>query len=332
MVTSGPGPRLRGRRSESEALDELLTRARGGESAALVLRGEAGIGKTALLEYTVERADPAFRVARATGVESEMELPFAGLHQLCAPMLDSLDRIPGPQREALRAAFGLSAGERPDQFLVALAALSVLADVAARRPLLCVIDDAQWLDRASAQALAFVARRLLAESVVLLFAVRELGEWLVGLPELEVTGLAAGDARALLASAVQRRIDEQVRDRIVAETHGNPLALLELPRGLTAAELAGGFAQPTPTPLPGQIEKSFTRRLEQLPLDSQQLLLVAAADPLGDPALLWRAADHLGLRLDPAGPAQDAGLLRIGVRVEFPHPLVRSAVYRRAWP
>jgi len=330
MPSIRPRLPLRGRRAETEALDALLDRARHGESGAIVLRGEPGIGKTALLEYAAEKAAPAFRIERAVGVESEMELPFAGMHQLCAPMLDELDALPGPQREALRTAFGLHAGGPPDQFLVALAVLSLLSGVAEERPLLCVIDDAQWLDRVSAQALAFVARRLLAESVALVFAIREPSEWYAGLPELEIGGLRNGAARSLLTAVVQGRLDDQVRERIVAETKGNPLALLELPRGLTAAELAGGFGLPTAAPLSGQIEESFRRRLDQLPAPTQQLLLLAAADPLGDPALLWRAGERLGVGMDAARDAEAADLLSVHQRVEFQHPLVRSAIYGRA--
>jgi AAA ATPase-like protein len=280
---------------------------------ALVVRGEPGVGKSALLEYVVERAS-GFRVVLATGVQSEMELAFAGLHQLCAPMLDRLERLPGPQREALGTAFGLSAGDAPDRFLVALAVLGLLAEVADERPLLCVVDDAQWLDRASAQALGFVARRLLAESVALVFAARESDkerEW-NGLPELVVKGLSEADGRALLASVITGPLDERVRDQIVAETRGNPLALLELPRGLTAAELAGGFGLPSSLPLSGQIEGSFRRRLEGLPDGTRRLLLIAAAEPVGEPLLVWRVAERLGIGVEAAPAAADAGLAELG--------------------
>jgi len=297
----------------------------------LVLRGEAGIGKTALLEYTAERASGC-RIARAAGVESEMELPFAGLHQLCAPMLDGLDRLPGPQQDALRVAFGLQGGATPDHFFVALAVLSLLAEAAEERALVCLVDDAQWLDRGSAQALAFVARRLLAERIAMVFAVREPDptDALAGLPELVVEGLADGDARALLASALPGKLDERIRDRIVGETHGNPLALLELPRGLTPAELAGGFGLPDRDPLAGRIERSFRRRFESLAPDSRRLLLTAAAEPIGDVTLLWRAAERLGIAPEAAAPAEAAELIALGARVRFRHPLVRSAVYRAA--
>jgi DNA-binding CsgD family transcriptional regulator len=324
---------LWGRRNECEALDRLLESVRAGKGRVLVLRGEPGVGKTALLQYVLGEASGC-RVARAVGVQSEMELAFAGLHQLCAPMLDRLERLPGPQRDALRTAFGLSAGTAPDRFLVGLAVLSLLSEVAEERPLVCLVDDAQWLDRASAQALTFVARRLLAESVALVFAARESGEAdeLRGLPELVVEGLRDVDARALLSSVISGPLDERVRDRIVAETRGNPLALLELPRGLTPAELAGGFGLPDALALSGRIEESFRRRLAPLPPDTRRLLLVAAAEPVGEPALVWRAAERLGIRSEAAAPATAAGLLEFGARVRFRHPLVRSAVYRAASP
>ena len=331
MPRSRPRPGLRGRSSECEALDRLVASVRMGQSRVLVLRGEAGAGKSALLDYLMDQASGC-RVARASGVESEMELAFAGLHQLCAPMLERLEHLPGPQREALGVAFGLSAGPAPDRFLVGLAVLGLLSEAAGERPLVCVVDDAQWLDRASAQTLSFVARRLLAESVALVFAVREPGDEheMSGLPELVVAGLGDGDARALLDSVIHGRLDEPVRDRIVAETHGNPLALLELPRGLTSAQLAGGFGLLDAMPLASRIEQSFLRRLEALPVQTRRLLLVAAAEPVGDVMLLWRAAERLGLGADAAGPAQTAGLIELAVRVRFRHPLVRSAAYRAA--
>ena len=243
------------------------------------------MGKTALLEYLVEHASGC-RVARAVGIQSEMELAFAGVHQLLTPMLDRLERLPGPQGDALRTAFGLSSGAAPDRFLVGLAVLSLLAAVAEEYPLVCLVDDAQWLDRASAQVVGFVARRLVAESVGLVLAARAPGDELAGLPELAVEGLGEADARTLLEAALTGPLDAQVRDRIVAETRGNPLALLELPRGLTPAELAGGFALPDAMPLSASIEESFRRRLEALPADTRVLLPVAAADPVGDPVLV----------------------------------------------
>ena len=322
---------LRGRRSERQVLDRRLQRVRAGESSVLVVRGEAGVGKTALLEYVAERA-LGCRIVRVAGVESEMELAFAGLHQLCAPMLDGLDGLPGPQRDALRVAFGLQDGAAPNSFLVALAALSLLAEAAEVGPLVCLVDDAQWLDRASAQALAFVARRLLAERIAMVFAVREPNDAVefTGLPELVVGGLADEDARWLLASAVPGRLDEHVRDQIVAETRGNPLALLELPRGLTPAELAGGFGLPDARPLASRVEETFVQRVRALPRETQRLLLMAAAEPVGDVSLLWRAAEQLGIRGSAGRPAEEAALIELGIRVRFRHPLVRSAAYRAA--
>ncbi len=294
-----------------------------------MLRGEAGVGKTALLDHLVEEASD-LRVVRAAGVESEMELAYAAVHQLCMPLLGRLGRLPEPQRDALRIVFGLSAGPPPDGFLVGLAVLSLLADVAEKRPLLCVVDDAQWLDHASARTLGFVARRLLAEPVGLVFAAREPGDELHGLPELEVEGLENGDARALLGSVVRFLLDEAVRDRIVAETRGNPLALLELPRGLTATQLASGFGLLGGDALSGRIEQSYVRRLEALPDDARSLLLVAAAEPVGDPVLVWRAVERLGAGISASGAAEAEGLVTIGERVTFRHPLVRSAAYRSA--
>jgi len=320
---------LRGRRSECEVLDRLLERVRAGRSGALVVRGEAGVGKTALLQYAVESASD-LRIARGVGMESEMELAFASLHQLCAPMLDRFERLPGPQRDALSTTFGLKAGPAPDRFFVGLAVLSLLSEAAQERPLVCVVDDAQWLDRASAQALAFVARRLMAESMVLLFAAREPGEEFRGLPELVVEGLRNGDARELLGSVVRGSLDERVRDRIVAETRGNPLALLELPRGLSPAQLAGGFGSPGALSLSSRIEEKFLRLLAELPEETQRLLVLAAAEPAGDPTLLWHAAGRLGIGSAALAPAETAGLLNVGARVRFRHPLVRSAVYRAA--
>jgi hypothetical protein len=320
---------LTDRHSERGVLDRLIDAVRGGESRVLVMRGDPGVGKTLLLDYLLSRAQGC-RVARATGVQSEMELAFAGLHQLCAPMLDQADRLPVPQREALRTALGISAGPPPDRFLVGLAVLSLLSEVAGERPLICVIDDEQWLDRASAQALGFAARRLAADPVGVVIAARDPSEELAGVPELTVGGLAEGDARALLDAALAGPLDERVRDQIVAETQGNPLALLELPRGLTLAELAGGFGLPSAAPLAGRIEDSFRRQLDALPAPARRLLLLAAADPSGDPVLVRRAAGRLGLPLQAAAPAVAAALIEFGRRVRFRHPLVRSAAYRSA--
>jgi DNA-binding NarL/FixJ family response regulator len=323
--------RLRGRRSECAVLDAMIAAVHEGESRTLVVCGDAGVGKTALLEYASASALALeLRVLRAVGEQSEMELTFAALHQLCAPMLDHLVRLPSPQREALRIVFGLSAGPPPDRFLVGLAVLSLVSEAAQERPMLCVVDDSQWLDQGSARTLGFVARRLRAQSVALVFAGREPSEDLRGLSEVEVQGLGDSDARALLGSAVGFRVDERVRDRIVAETGGNPLALLELPRGLSPTQLAGGFGLLEAQPPSGRIEDSFLRRLDELPQDARLLLLVAAADPVGDPLLMWRAAERLGLDVAVAASAETEGLLAIGERVTFRHPLVRSAVYRSA--
>jgi DNA-binding CsgD family transcriptional regulator len=330
-MSTGDPRRLRGRASECEALDRLLTNVRAGQSQVLVMRGDAGIGKSALLDYLVRSASGC-RVERATGIEYEMELAYAGLHQLCSPMLDRRERLPDPQRSALEIAFGLSTGPPPDRFVVALAVLGLLSDVAEEQPLVCVVDDAQWLDEASALALAFVARRALAESVGLVFAVRQPARVreLAGLPELLLEGLRESDARALLDSAWPGRLDEQVRDRVIAESHGNPLALLELPRGLSPTELAGGFGLLDVNSLVGRIEQSFVRRLESLPDETRRLLLLAAAEPIGDMPLLWQAARGLGLGVDAAAAAQSAGLIELGARVRFRHPLVRSAAYQAA--
>src|ERR1700730_12898 len=271
----GPAAGLTSRHSERTVLDLFVAGVRAGEGRALVVRGEPGAGKTVLLDYLAGRASGC-RVARAAGVQSEMELAFAGLHQLCAPMLDHAESLPGPQREALRTAFGLSAGPVPDRFLVGLAVLGLLSETAGERPLLCVVDDAQWLDRASAQALGFAARRLAADPVGLVFAARVPGQDVAGLPELLVEGLADGDARALLQSVLTWPLDPRVRDRIIADTHGNPLALLELPRGLTPAQLTGGFGVSSAASLDGRIEESFARQLEGLPAQTQRLVQLAA--------------------------------------------------------
>jgi DNA-binding CsgD family transcriptional regulator len=329
LAAAGRRAPLRGRVEECGLLEGLLVDVRRGEGRSLVLRGEAGIGKTALLDNLIESASD-MTVLRAVGVESEMELAYASLHQLCAPLLDRFERLPAPQLEALRVVFGLTEGAPPDRFRVGLGVLSLLSDVAEERPLLCVVDDAQWLDQASAVTLAFVARRLQAEPVGIVFAARDPGEEFQHISELEVHGLTNGDARALLGTAVRFVLDERMRDRIIGETWGNPLALLELPRGLTLAELAVGFGLVDARALPGRIEESFTRRLEVLPVDTRDLLLVAAAEPVGDPALLWRAAERLGIEPGAADRAESEGLLLIGERVVFRHPLVRSALYRSA--
>jgi len=320
---------MRGRGSEQERIEQLLREVRAGQSRALVVSGEAGVGKSALLEHVAERATGC-RVARAAGVQAEAELAFATLHQLCSPLLDHLGAIPAPQSEALSMAFGLRHGPAPDRFLLGLSVLSLLAEAAAERPLVCIVDDAQWLDHASAQVLGFVARRLAAESVALVFARRGVdpGPSLAGIPVMVLGGLSPSDAQALLDSVVHGPLDQQVRDRIVAETQGNPLAILELPRGLTRAELAAGLGVDQPGGLTARIEDSFRRQLGQLSPDQRRLALVAAAEPLGDAALLWRAADRLGISVDDADPAVLEDLLRwTTARVTFRHPLVRSAVY-----
>jgi len=334
IAESGRGSRAAGlmdRRSERDALDRLVGAVQAGESRALVVRGEPGVGKTVLLDYLARQASGSgCRVARAVGVQSEMELAFAGLHQLCAPLLTRAGRLPVPQRDALRTAFGLAAGPPPDRFLVGLAVLSLLSGMAGERPLICLVDDGQWLDRASAQALGFVARRLAADPVGVVFAAREPGAELAGLPELEVTGLRPDDARALLDSALAGPLDAQIRDLIIAETHGNPLALLELPRGLGPAQLAGGFGLPGAALLTSRIEDSFARQLAALPEATRRLVQLAAADPSGDQSLVWRAAERLGIPVQAAAPAVEAGLVEFGGRVRFRHPLARSAAYRSA--
>src|SRR3954468_22518010 len=320
-----------GRTTEREVLDGLLARIREGESEALVIRGEAGIGKTALLRYTARQAS-GFQVAQLTGVEAEMELPFAGVHQIWATLHHHLDAIPAPQRNALGVALGLVAGEVPDRFLVGLAVLSLLSVVAAERPLLCLVEDAQWLDAASAQIIGLVARRVRAQSVAIVVAVREPAAEhdFDRLPELRLEGLPEPDGRALLGSAVAGRLDGGVADRIVAETRGNPLALLELPARMTAAELAGGFEPPAAGELPTHIEDHYLQRVRELPEATQYLMLLAAAEPLGDPAVVLRAGRRLHIETSALALAEAAELLEIGTRVRFRHPLVRSAVYRAA--
>jgi DNA-binding CsgD family transcriptional regulator len=322
---------LIGRDAERDTLDKFVAAVRAGDSQAVVVSGEAGVGKSALLDYLAGNGSGC-RIARAAGVQSEMELPFAGLHQLCAPMLDSLQRLPPPQRDAVRTAFGMSAGPAPDRFLVGLGVLSLLSEVAEERPLVCVVDDEQWLDRASAQVLGFVARRLVAESVGMVFAVRTPSSELAGLTELRVEGLHEADARTLLDAALTGPLDARVRDQILAETQGNPLALLELPRGLTTQQLAGGFGFPGAVRLSGGIDESFRQRVGLLPEQTRRLLLIAAAEPVGDPVLVWGAAAKLGIGPEAAESAVEAGLAEFGTRVRFRHPIVRSVVYGSALP
>ena len=333
VPTDPGGPKLRGREVECARLDELLIALRSGQSGALVVHGEAGCGKSALLDYVAERSDGC-SLDRAVGVQSEMELPFAKLHQLCMPVIDRVDRLPTPQGSALRTAFGLSDGRQPDPFLVGLAVLTLLSDVAETQPLVCLVDDAHWLDHASALVLAFVARRLEAESILILFAERDeyaLQE-LAGLPELALAGLSRAHARELLASSSLGPLDERVLDRIVAESRGNPLALLELPRGDSPASLAGGFAVADSSPVASRVEASFRRRVDRLPEETQRMLLVGAAEPTGDPLLLWRACAELGIPVEAAAHAEAADLIAVGSRVTFRHPLLRSAIYSAAHP
>jgi DNA-binding CsgD family transcriptional regulator len=320
-----------GRQPECEALDQLLADIRAGQSRAVVLRGEAGVGKTALLGYLTEHAE-GFRIAHAVGVESEMELAYGGLHQLCRPILNLIEHLPRTQRDGLATVFGVGEGPPPDRFLVGLATLTLLAAVAEEQPLVCVIDDAQWLDQASAQILAFVARRLLADRIAIVCAARTgIGDdVLAGLPELVVGALRDSDALALLLENLQGPLDAAVCQRIVAESHGNPLALLEFPRTWSLAALADGFGLPDGHATTGWIEQGYMRRLQRLPSDTQLLVLAAAAEPVGDPVLLNRAAQSLGIDMAAVDPATDAGLLIIGGRVEFAHPLVRSSAYRSA--
>jgi DNA-binding CsgD family transcriptional regulator len=332
MVAIAPG--FLDRIDERRTLDRLLGAVGEGQSGVVVIRGEAGIGKTALLRYAADRAS-AFLPVQVTGAEAEMELPFAGIHQLCAPVvLGHIETLPLPQRDALTVALGLAAGEVPERFLVGLAVLGLLSAAAEARPLLCLVEDAQWLDAASAMILGFVARRLLAESVAMVVAIREPNARhdFDGLPELQLPGLPEEDARTLLMRAVPGRLDDHVRDRIVGETRGNPLALLDLPRSLSPTELAGGFGLPAATNLPRHLEDLYLRRVGELPEATQRLLLLAAAEPTGDPALIWRAAHWLGVDKTSLPPAEDAELVEIRARARFRHPLVRSAVYRAATP
>jgi DNA-binding CsgD family transcriptional regulator len=324
---------LHGRRKPCAQLDELLNSALAGRSGVFLLRGEAGVGKTALSEYASKSALlSGAGVARVAGIESEMELAFAGLQQLCGPLSGLLERVPAPQREALQTALGQRDGSVPDRFLVGLAVLSLLSEAGRDRPLLCVVDDAQWLDLASAQTLAFVARRLRAEPVVVLFAARERPDWLVGVPELVVDGLARRDASTLLAAVLPGPLDERVAEQIVAEARGNPLALLELASGLDAGRLAGGYGLPGAPSVSASIERSFLRRLDALPEDARRLLLVAAADPTGDPALLWRAAERLGMDAATLEPARADDLIDTDVTVRLRHPLLRTTLYQTSTP
>ncbi len=320
------------REAEKQELDNLLAAVREGFSAAVVLRGEAGIGKTALLEYALGSASD-MRIARAVGIESEMELGFAGLHQLLVPFVGRLERLPGPQREALGSAFALIDGPAPNLFLVGLATLTLLADAAAKRPVLCVFDDAQWIDQASARALGFVARRLFADRIGMLFAVRETDERvaaLEGLTELPVGGLPEDDARALLNSVAAGGLDQRTAERILLETGGNPLALVELGGELSAGQLGGRSPLPEPLPLGRRLEGRFLARVRTLPQETQTLLLLASLQQHGDPEQLWRAAASLGVGPGAADLPELDRLITFAPRVTFGHPLVRSAVYQGA--
>ncbi|MDF1899233.1 AAA family ATPase [Mycolicibacterium smegmatis] len=317
------------RRTESRVLDDVLRSARAGSGSALVVCGDPGVGKSALIEYVAGRAE-GYRLIRPAGIESEMELAYAGLQQLCMPMLDRLDHLPDPQREALGSAFGLNAGTAPDRLLIGLAALSLLSHVAEEQPLVCLIDDVQWLDSASVRVLSFVARRLGADPIALIMATRTPDPEIAKLPTLELAGLPHADAAALMDSVWNAPLDERIRDQIIAETRGNPLALMELPRDLTDRELAGGFGIPSAVRLSGRIEESFQRRMAALPEHTRRLLLIAAAEPTGDPTLMGRAAARLGIDADAGEPATADGLAEFGIRVRFRHPLVRSAIYRSA--
>jgi AAA ATPase domain len=316
------------RRRECAMLDGLLDAVRAGHGGVVVVRGEAGIGKTALLDYVAHSAAD-LQVVRVAGVESEMELVFAALHQFCGPMLDRLPLLPEPQRDALAIAFGLRSGPAPDHFLVGLAVLSLLSEAAEDRPLVCVVDDGQWLDRASGRALAFAARRLLAEPVLLVIAAREPGTDLRGLRELAVEGLPDAHARELLASVVRSPLDERVRERVLGEARGNPLALRELPRDGSLADLMGGFGLPGALPLADRIEEGFRRQIADLPAETRRLLRVAAACPIGDPARVWRAGRRLGVPVDAVTPAVEAGLIEFATWVRFRHPRRPLAVAGR---
>lgn len=327
-MTATGAPVLRGRTRERQEVDDALDRVRAGDSVAMVLRGEAGIGKTSMLQYAASRADDC-RVLPVAGVESELELPFAGLHHLCGPLLNEVEAMPDHQEEALRVALGLAAGATPDRLVVGLAVLSLLAEVAAERPVVLLVDDAQWLDEETCQTLGVVARRLVAESVLALFGVRETDEERLfpGIPDLTLTGLAEDDAKALLTSATPGHLDDHVRDRLVAETSGNPLVLLEVAGGMSEAELGGGFATPGTAIAAGLLEQHYLHRVRALPEPTQRLLLIAAADATGDPTLLWRAAEVVGIGHDAAEPARTEQLLEIGSGVRFRHPLMRAAAY-----
>jgi DNA-binding NarL/FixJ family response regulator len=321
---------LVGRQRECALVDELLAAARDGRSGALVVRGEAGIGKSALLTYAAEQA-AGLRVLRGTGIETESEFPFAVVHQLLAPVADHIDAIPPRQRAALRGAFGLGPAVDEDRFLISLAVLNVLAETAASGPLLCLVDDAQWLDGASADTLTFAARRVEAEGIVLLFAARDSGFAAPGLPELPLAGLAAGEADSLLTERAAVPLAAEVRDRLVADTLGNPLALAELATSLPADQLAGRVPLPDRLPVGTDIGQLFGDRVRRLPADASTMLLVAAADDTGELRVILRAAAALGVEAGALDVAETAGLVSIDAPIlAFRHPLVRSVVYQDA--
>ncbi|WP_338904640.1 AAA family ATPase [Streptomyces nigra] len=323
---------LRGRRGELAELEALVSRARAGRSGALVVSGEAGVGKTALLNHVTARAAAHVRIERIVASQSEMELAYAGLQQLCGHMMGSADRLPAPQQEAIEVAFGLRSAAAPSPFLVGLALLGLLTEAAEEQALLCVVDDAQWLDQASARALAFAARRLDAEGIALVLAMRQVAPVFAGLPDMVVEGLGYEDARELLRLAVPGGLDRRVRDQLIAEARGNPLALRELPRALSPAQIAGGFTLTGSLPLESRIEQSLVLQLAPLPAPARLLLLLAAAEPTGDPGLLWRGSALLGLGPEAFDAAKATDAFVVGTRVGFRHPLVRSAVYRAASP
>ncbi|KUJ35804.1 hypothetical protein ADL25_35485 [Streptomyces sp. NRRL F-5122] len=331
MLLPGRSELFVGRRAEFAMFDRWQDAVRAGRGSALVVRGEPGIGKSALLDHMTAAA-VGFQVVRAGGVEAEVELPTGVLHQVCAPLLAALDQLPAPQQDALAVAFGLRRRPAPDRLMLGLAVLGLLSEVATRNPLICVVDDAQWLDSGSAQALTFVAHHVGAEPLGIVFATRRTCDDLRGLPEVALTGLSRGDARVVLRSALHAPLDESVMERIVTESRGNPLALLELPKTVTAASFAGGFGLTDSVALPDRIESIFRRRIRFLPPATQTLLLIAAAEPTGDPALMWQAAECLGIDVLAASAAEADGLLSIGTQVVFRHPLVRSAVYSAASP
>jgi DNA-binding CsgD family transcriptional regulator len=320
------------RELERGQIDRVLGVARHGRSAALVLQGEPGTGKTTLLDYAAESGED-FQIVRLLGIESEAELGFAALHQLLLPFQAGLRSLPAPQRDALGGALGLRRADSPDRFLLALAALTMLARAATKRPLLCIVDDAQWLDRESAGIMGFIARRVSADAIAMLFAVRgpsERAADLEGIPWVQIGGLPPEEAGQLLASAVASRVERGVSERVIAQTGGNPLGLIELGGELSREQLAGDSSLPELLPVGAILRARYLRQIRRMPGETQVLLLAAAADPTGDPALLWRAGEFLGFGVRAAAPAEAEELLRFSPLVRFRHPLIRSAVYHGA--